>query len=293
MTNVMEKPLEKSRERADKTSAMPGVGVAANGHAAEAQGVPRQHLLTAPQMAQFVQDGFLMLDGFVPHEMNEAVYADQQAGKGHWQTSQAIKDVFEWLPVKGILQSLVGVNPVYDHSALHIVGPQKHKAQEWHADSIIDARPFAFDVQAMYFSHDAPKEMGPTLVLPGSHLRRTSNASIARYKNIVGQKQLIGKAGTIAFLHQAIWHCAQPNFTDKTRYMFKLRLRPGQEQRGLFNTDGYDDPETRRIVSAFKHNWQGDFARAENVERAKLWRYVCGDDHVDVSFEGVLTRMHL
>ena len=100
-------------------------------------------------------------------------------------------------------------------------------------------------------------------------------------------------AGTVVFLHHGIWHCAQPNFTDTTRYMFKLRLRPGQEQRGLFNTDGYDDPETRRIVSAFKHNWQGDFARAENVERAKLWRYVCGDDNVDVSFEGVLTRMGL
>ena len=165
--------------------------------------MPREHLLTAKQMAQFVQDGFLMFDGFVPQEMNEAVYADQQAGKGHWQTSQAIRDVFDWLPVKGILQSLVGVNPVYDHSALHVVGPQKHDAQVWHADSIIDARPLAFDIQAMYFSHDAPKEMGPTLVLPGSHLRRTSNASIARYKNIVGQKQLIGKAGTIAFLHQA------------------------------------------------------------------------------------------
>ena len=52
-------------------------------------------------------------------------------------------------------------------------------------------------------------------------------------------------------------------------------------------------PETRRIVGAFKHNWQGDFARAENVERAKLWRYVCGDDNADVSFEGVLTRMSL
>jgi len=255
--------------------------------------VASKHLLNAKQMAQFAVDGYLMFDGLVPPELNEAVYADQAAGKGYWNQSDAIRAVFEWEPVKGVIQSLVGENPVYDHSALHVVGPQQHGAQIWHADSIIDARPLAFDIQAMYFSHDAPKEMGPTLILPGSHLRRASNASIARYKNIVGQKQLIGKAGTIAFLHQAIWHCAQPNYTDRTRYMFKLRLRAGEEQRGLFNTEGYNAPEVRRTVGSFAHAWQGEMARAENVERAKLWRYLCGDDSVDTAFEGVLTRMHL
>jgi len=255
-------------------------------------GVSREYLLTAKQMAQFAVDGYLLFDAFVPQELNERVYADQCAGKGHWHDSESIREVFELPQVKGILQSLLGVNPVYDHSALHVVGPQQHKAQAWHADSIIDARPFAFDVQTMYFSHDVPKETGPTLILPGSHLRRVSNMSISRYKNIVGQTQLIGRAGAIAFLHHGLWHCAQPNYTDKTRYMFKLRLRPGQEQRGLFNTDGYDDPEVRRIAGGFPHHgWQGDQARAENVQRAKFWRYLCDDDSVDVAFEGVLTRM--
>jgi hypothetical protein len=255
--------------------------------------VDRQYLLTAQQMAQFVVDGFLMFDGFIPQELNDAVYAEQVSGNGQWNKGQAIHEVFELPQVKGILQSLVGQNPVYDHSALHVVGVQQHGAQVWHADSIIDARPLAFDIQSMYFSHDAPKEMGPTLVLPGSHLRRASNLSIARYKNIIGQKQLSGKAGTIAFLHHGIWHCAQPNYTDTTRYMFKLRLRAGEEQRGLFNTEGYNDPEVRRILNSASHPWMGDQSRAENVQRAKLWRYVCGDDGVDVSFEGVLTRMHI
>lgn len=255
--------------------------------------VPREHLLAAKQMAQFVTDGFLVFEGLVPKELNEAVHADQEAGKGYWHTSEAIRQVFEYLPVKGVIQSLVGENPVYDHSALHVVGPNQRHAQIWHADSIIDARPLAFDIQAMYFSADSTKENGATLVLPGSHLRRVSNASISRYKNILGQRQLTGSAGTIAFLHQGLWHCAQPNQTDRTRYMFKLRLRPGEEQRGLFNTEGYNDPEVRKIVGGFPHAWQGEMARAENVERAKLWRYVCGDDSVDTAFEGVLTRMHL
>jgi hypothetical protein len=200
--------------------------------------VAQEHLLTAAQMAQFVRDGYLLFEAFVPQEMNAAVYADQEAGKGHWQTSEAIRAVFDWEPVKGILQSLVGENPVYDHSALHIVRPNQREAQAWHADSIIDARPYAFDMQAMYFSHDCPKEMGPTLILPGSHLRRTSHLSISRYKNIVGQKQFICKAGTIAFLHQGIWHCAQPNQTapaprrSATRAIQSRRVRfAGSEAR--------------------------------------------------------------
>ncbi len=251
------------------------------------------HRLTAVQMAEFVRDGYLMLDGFVPAELNAAVHADQQADIGYWDKSSAIHAVFDYPPVKGILNSLLGASPVYDHSALHVVGGGKREAQVWHADSIIDARPFAFDVQSMYFSHDVPKETGPTLILPGSHLRRVSNVSIGRYKNIVGQKQLSGRAGAIAFLHHGLWHCAQPNQIEATRYMFKLRLRPGEPQRGLFNTAGIDSPEIHSIINSFTHKWMGDEARAETVQRAKLWRYVCGDDNVDASFEGVLTRMGL
>src|SRR5579884_2187397 len=126
--------------------------------------VDRKYLLTASQMAQFVLDGYLFFEEMVPAELNRAVYEDQEAGCCRWDQSDAIRAVFDYPPVRGAIQSLVGENPVYDHSALHVVGPGHREAQHWHADSIIDARPLAFDIQAMYFSHDAPREMGPTLV---------------------------------------------------------------------------------------------------------------------------------
>lgn len=259
--------------------------------------VEKQHLLTAQQMAQFVTDGFLMLENLVPQELNAEVYDDEVSwdGPGYrfWFESKIIRSVFELPQVKGAVQSFVGIDPSYDHSFLHVVKGGNLKAQDWHADSILDTRPFAFDVQAFYFSHDAPRETGPTLVLPGSHLRKANTASIARYKNIVGQRQLVAKAGTIVFMHHGIWHCAQPNFTDKTRYVFKLRLRPGQEQRGLFNTDGYTSPEVETILQRGYQEWQGNEGRLEQVQRAKFWRYVTGDNRVDVSFEGALTRMSI
>lgn len=257
--------------------------------------VEKQHLLTAQQMAKFVTDGYLQMDEIVPQQWNERVYAEQlkydKGGYRFWQDTEVLREVFELPQVKGAIQSLAGTQPVYDHSFMHIVGAQYLKAQEWHADSIIDTRPYGFDIQLFYFSHDAPEEMGPTLILPGSHLRKANTSSIARYKNIVGQRQLACKAGTIAILHHGIWHCAQPNHTDKTRYVFKLRLRPGQEQRGLFNLDGYKDAEVENIIHRGYQAWQGNEGRLEHVQRAKLWRYVTGDDSVDVSFEGALTRM--
>ena len=258
------------------------------------KGVAKEYLLTAVQMAHFVTDGFLMVENIVPEQLNEAVYRDERALPrfNFWFNSDNIRAVFDLPQVQGIIQGLVGLNPVYDHSSLHIVNAGHTVAQNWHADSIIDLRPLAFDIQAFYFAHDTPREMGPTLILPGSHLRKVNTESIGRYKNIVGQRQLEAKAGTIVFMHHGIWHCAQPNYTDQTRYVFKLRLRPGQPQRGLFNLEGYTDPSVKEILNrgGFRE-WQGNEARLEHNRRAALWRYVTGDESVDESFEKSFTRM--
>ncbi len=254
----------------------------------------KQNLLNAEQMARFVTDGYLILENMVPQELNERIYQEIResnvAGHQYWSQSDLIKEAFDLPNVKGAISSLVGENPGYDHSFMHTVPGNRLKAQGWHGDSIIDTRYLGFDIQIFYFPHDAPIETGPTLVLPGSHLRRINTGSISRYKNIVGQKQLAAKAGTMVFWHQGLWHCAQPNRTPNTRYVFKLRLRPDRPQRALFNTEGYDDDGIRKILSR-QFGWQGNEGRLEQVQRAKLWRYVTGDDQVDTSFEGALTRM--
>lgn len=256
---------------------------------------PKAYLLTAKEMAGFVTDGLIALEAVVPEELNQAVHQALRDYRGpsgsFWHSNDAIREVFEVPRVRGALTSLVGEDPIYDHSAVHVVGPGHLKAQDYHADSIIDTRPLAFDVQAFYFCHDTPDEMGPTLVLPGSHLRRVNTASIGRYKNIVGQRRLACKGGTVVIMHHGIWHGAQPNHTEVTRYMFKLRLRPRVEQRNLFNTDDVDDPEVRNILYRGYQPWQGNEGRLDHMNRARLWRYVVGNDSVDVSFEGAFARM--
>jgi hypothetical protein len=239
-------------------------------------------LLSAKEMAQFCVDGFLYCESLVPQELNEAVYHDevnvQPQGYDFWFNSEALRKVFDLPRVKGIIQSLVGLDPVYNHSFLHTVAPHHLKTQGWHIDSgLMNVNPHNFDIQAFYFAHDTPLEMGPTLVLPGSHLRRACYWSISRYKNIIGQRHLVAKAGTIVFMHQDIWHCAQGNQTDKTRYVFKIRLDPRVKQRNLFNTEGYDSPEVLNILKQ-NYPWTGGDWQKDINQKREFWRHLVGKD---------------
>ena len=253
--------------------------------------VDKQHLLNSKQMAKFVADGFLRFDELVPEELNRAACAEMEAGgirgkageplDGMWQDA-AIGQVVRLPAIRGMIESLVGPGPLYDHHAVHTVNANHEHGQIWHADAIIDTR-LHFDVQFFYFAHDTPREMGGTMFLPGSQFRRISESDIARYQNFLGQMPMVCKAGTVAVAHHGIWHCAQPNLTDNKRYMFKLRLNPTVRQKKLWNTDDIDDAEIPSLLNA-NHRWYGNEVRLEAVNRIKMWRFLTGDDNFDVSY---------
>ena len=253
--------------------------------------VDKQHLLNSKQMAQFVADGLLRFDELVPDELNRAACAEMEAGvlRGKagvpmdelWQ-DLAIGQVIRLPAIQGMIDSLVGPGPLYDHHAVHTVNANHEHGQIWHADAIIDTR-MHFDVQFFYFAHDTPREMGGTMFLPGSQYRRVSESDIARYQNFLGQMPMVCKAGTVAVAHHGIWHCAQPNLTDNKRYMFKLRLNPTVRQKKLWNTDDIDDAEISDLLNA-NHRWYGNEVRLEAVNRIKMWRFLTGDDNFDLSY---------
>ena len=253
--------------------------------------VDKQHLLNSKQMAQFVADGLLRFDELVPDELNRAACAEMEAGvlRGKagvpmdelWQ-DLAIGQVIRLPAIQGMIDSLVGPGPLYDHHAVHTVNANHEHGQIWHADAIIDTR-MHFDVQFFYFAHDTPRKMGGTMFLPGSQYRRVSESDIARYQNFLGQMPMVCKAGTVAVAHHGIWHCAQPNLTDNKRYMFKLRLNPTVRQKKLWNTDDIDDAEIPGLLNA-NHRWYGNEVRLEAVNRIKMWRFLTGDDNFDLSY---------
>lgn len=254
--------------------------------------VEKKYLLDSKQMAQFATDGFLRFDDMVPDELNQAARAEISTDgvpsapggtpfNDMWE-NHAIGQVFRLPRVQGLIHSLVGPEPLYDHKAAHTVQPGNESGQHWHADAIIDTR-MHFDIQFFYFSHDTPRQMGGTMILPGSHYRRISESDISRYHNFRGQLPVVCKAGTMVVVHHGIWHCAQPNLTDQIRYMFKLRLNPTVRQLRLWNTDDIDDPAIAGILSA-SHGWYGNEERLEVVNRIKFWRFLTGNEEFDVGY---------
>ena len=275
--------------------------------------IDKAHLLNSKQMAEFVARGFLRFDELVPSEINSRVMRDidndaiigSPAGTPLSQCYQgtSIREMLDLPQIQGLIQSLVGEDPLFDHDAIHVREPNEGKAQGLHADSIIDLRRH-FDIQIMYFPHDVPLKMGGTLLLPGSHFRKVNEADIAAYQNMRGQIPMECKAGSILALHHGIWHCGRQNQTDRRRYMFKLRLNPAVRQLRLWNTDdldeGYRDHQeifigrrgrgnVQDILSQREPWFEEASGRLEIVNRIKLWRFLTGDESFDVHYW--LTRL--
>ena len=103
------------------------------------------------------------------------------------------------------------------------------------------------------------------------------------YQNFKGQTTIVCEAGTVAVAHHGIWHCAQPNLTEDTRYMFKLRLNPTEKQEQLWNTDDLEAPEIGGLLGK-NHEWYGNESRLEIVNRIKLWRFLIGDETFDLGY---------
>lgn len=250
--------------------------------------------LSPEELAAFVIDGVVLLEGVVPDVVNRAALSELCEWRGDknsfWSASETIRSVFATARVDGALRLLLGSSG-YDHSSVHLTPAHFPFAQPWHQDSLVDVRSDAFDVLAFYFPAETPAEMGPTLVLPGSHLRRVSNRSLARHHGFRGQRLLACPGGSVALLHSGIWHCAQPNRTDRDRYMFKLRLRPGPDQPGAARASGRATLAVRERFRESEHPWQGTEAGVDQVGYARLWHYLGGEG--DLSPEGYLTRVGL
>jgi hypothetical protein len=260
-------------------------------------------------MAKFVRDGFLRLDAVIPGDLCSAMQRELESGfvptpfaaparapvrawvgrpvEELWPATTPFGQVLRLQEVRGLIESLVGEGARYDHHAVHVAEAGRRTGQTYHADAIIDTR-WAFDIQLFFFFHDVPPGAGGTLFLPGSHLRRVHEGTVARCHNVVGQQRVVCPAGTVVVFHHGMWHAGQPNASDRTRFMLKLRLNPSVKQERLFDTSELDSPDVRDALLV-GHPWHGVEARLELVQRALLWRTVSGDTTADIEY--YLTRL--
>lgn len=151
-----------------------------------------------------------------------------------------------------------------------------------HQDAEYDLRFEHFDIQVSFFAHEVTSDMGGTLFVPSSHFRRAHVFDLMRYQNIAGQLQTVCPAGTMVFWHHNLWHAARSNYTDRMRYMFKLRLNATVKQVLLWNTNDLRHPELAKTLQE-SFPWHGHESRREVMNRIRLWRALTGNKHFDLA----------
>jgi hypothetical protein len=108
-----------------------------------------------------------------------------------------------------------------------------------------------------------------------------NESDIARYQNFVGQLPTVCSGGTLVVAHHGLWHCGQPNLTERPRTMLKLRLNPRVPQRLLWDTRDLADPAIGKLLGR-DHGWYGHEVRLEIANRIRLWRVLTDDPRFDV-----------
>ncbi len=251
----------------------------------------KEHLLTAKQMAQFIASGYLRIDAIVPKDLCAACLEEMQQHRGYlavgtpfettWPKDTALGQAFRLPQVKGLIHSLVGPDPLYDHHGPHLTRGGETKGPDMHQDSVIDFRDNYFDIQLSFFPTETPNEMGGTFLVPGTQFRNVRTSEIGIYQHMRGKIWATCPAGTIYVWNTRVWHGARSNHTNRDRYMYKLRLNPTQPQVRCFDTSDLDDPAIDDMLN-IHHGWEGNEHRYELMQRIQLWRFVSGQPDYDI-----------
>ena len=285
------------------------------------------HRLTTRQMAEFVTHGFLRFDEVVPADINERAVDEMsrlnaerllpsdrhpdamrppESGTSLDDCYPAPSVIGEYLrlpQIRGIITSLVGASPEFDHDWVHHIPSGGTHVQPLHVDASADTDDLSFDVQLFWFCNDVEPGEGGTRFVPGSHLTRVRSCGLHRYQHIVGEQQVSCRAGTVFVFHHGLWHAGQPN-PGPDRWMHKIRLNPTEPQVRLWNDADFDDLQsspTDHVFARMQHGTVGDVFRTVHpwmsltdhrnaqLQRARLWRHLTGDTDFDVDY--YLTRL--
>lgn len=283
---------------------------------------PDDHRLTTREVAEFITNGHLRFEAIVPADINAAareeiktLWRERLGPDGAkppvtgtplsacYPEPSAIGAYLRLPRVQGIIESLVGPEPTFDHDWTHPVEAGSTYRQPLHVDAITDTLAPSFDIQLFWYLDDVAPGEGGTRFVPGSHLRHAATG-LDRYQHLRGEQQFSGPAGTVVVCHHGLWHSGQPNPGPNDRWMHKTRLNPSTPQVRRWDTTDLDElhnaptdhlfatMQADSVAHTFRtqHPWHSvNESRNEQIQRARLWRYLTGDDTYDV--DHYLTRI--
>ena len=200
------------------------------------------HLLNDEQVRRFITDGYLQLNCGLPAETHRTIYNKLQwilheegnPGNNILPAVPEMQQVLDSPVIRGALASVLGPNYVlHPHRFVHNIEPAERTAEGlvigkgsasfvgWHQDSHSPlSRPrhhYPRYAMILYYPQDTPAEMGPTQVIPATHL----HAAISDPDKARGF-QVDGPAGACTLVHFDIAHGGSINLADHTRHMAKF-----------------------------------------------------------------------
>lgn len=217
--------------------------------------------LNDSQVLDFCRQGYLLLEGAVPDEINrqtcdylegkveaEPAYipegmtmADIERIRGSHEPSVLFLEAWFLRHVLlnerlvGIIRSLLGPEVGLPVLASHHGVECPQPAQGWHHDADHVFGPELNFVEVFYFPQDTPAELGPTELVPASHFgphRRDADE---------GGVLCAGPAGTIGIHHQSILHRRGASTVSGTRHMLKyIYWRTSPPVRDWIHQEGFD-----------------------------------------------------
>ncbi len=202
-------------------------------------------LLDDRAVVDFIIRGYLLLELDLPAGVNERIAATLDGMEGN--PGDAITDavpelhlVLDHPLVQGALTSLAGRDyDVMTHRHWHCKEPGT-ACMHWHQDGK-NRRGVGLDrFLGLYYPGDVTADMGPTIIVPGTHFRNAPTDRMRTYTNIRGQVPLMVKAGAFALTHYDLWHGTAANRSGRRRHMIKFLF---SRTRGNARPTWNHDPE--------------------------------------------------
>ncbi len=182
--------------------------------------------LTDTAILDFCKNGYLLLEGVVPDDVNRKAVAHVDNNTFYEPTDILDHDWFVEHVVlnpvaAGAIRSLLGANfttPVLmSNHRVHMPSP----AQNWHRDGMSRYGPQLHYLQVFYYPEACTPEMGPTEVIPGSHFLFQHASWMGHYGNMRHGVKTTAPAGSIFLTVYSIWHRRSASTASGIRNLLK------------------------------------------------------------------------
>ena len=167
--------------------------------------------LTDSQVLEFCKQGYLLLEGVVPDEINRRTISYLDKHPSHEPTEILTEDWFvdnvilnpqAAGAVRSLLSQNFGLPIIMSNHRVECPSP----SQRWHRDGNSKHGPELNYLQVFYYPEECSIDLGPTELLPGSHFLFSLSNQMGHYGAIRGAYRAAAAAGSIFVTVYSIWH---------------------------------------------------------------------------------------